>query len=82
MAPLASHCSYREDDGLYLESDTDEQLLIHVPFNSACKLAGLVVKSTKSPDQVGAAAGGPVFGLSVKQVGCLCSKLSGAVHGG
>ena len=24
---------YREDDGLYLESDTDEQLLIHIPFN-------------------------------------------------
>ncbi|KAI7836452.1 hypothetical protein COHA_009669 [Chlorella ohadii] len=42
---------YREDDGLFLESDTDEQLLIHVPFNSACKLSGLVVKSTKSPDQ-------------------------------
>lgn len=28
-----------------LESDTDEQLLIHVPFNTACKLSGLVVKS-------------------------------------
>ena len=37
-----------------LESDTDEQLLIHVPFSSACKLAGLVIKSTASPDQVGA----------------------------
>ena len=24
---------YREDEGLYLESDTDEQLLIHIPFN-------------------------------------------------
>ena len=24
---------YREDDGLLLESDTDEQLLIHIPFN-------------------------------------------------
>ncbi|KAL4420910.1 hypothetical protein ABPG77_001251 [Micractinium sp. CCAP 211/92] len=42
---------YREDDGLYLESDTDEQLLIHIPFNTACKLSGLVVKSTKSADQ-------------------------------
>jgi hypothetical protein len=43
---------YREDDGLYLESDTDEQLLIHIPFNTACKLSGLVIKSTKSADQV------------------------------
>ena len=43
---------YREDDGLYLESDTDEQLLIHIPFNTACKLQGLVIKSTKAPEQV------------------------------
>ena len=88
---------YREDDGLYLESDTDEQvcacassaasrwrlalladgrlrrspsllstaadlaaalpppfcqLLIHIPFNTACKLSGLVIKSTKE-GQVG-----------------------------
>lgn len=25
---------YREDDGLYLESDTDEQLLLHIPFQT------------------------------------------------
>ena len=43
---------YREDDGLYLESDTDEQLLIHIPFNTACKLQGLVIKSSKAPEQV------------------------------
>ncbi len=24
---------HRDDQGLYLESDTDEQLLIHIPFN-------------------------------------------------
>ena len=24
---------YRDDQGIYLESDTDEQLLIHIPFN-------------------------------------------------
>lgn len=23
---------YRDDDGLFLESDTDEELLIHIPF--------------------------------------------------
>lgn len=23
---------YRDDDGLYLESDTDEQLLMHITF--------------------------------------------------
>jgi hypothetical protein len=56
-AALNQHSSfseqgYREDDGLYLESDTDEQLLIHIPFNTACKLQGLVIKSTKAPEQV------------------------------
>ncbi|KAL4854274.1 PITH domain-containing protein [Chlorella vulgaris] len=38
---------YREDDGLFLESDTDEQLLIHIPFNTACKLSGLAPKKVK-----------------------------------
>lgn len=37
---------YRDDDGVYLESDADEQLLIHIPFNQAVKLQGLVVKSS------------------------------------
>ncbi|EFN56865.1 hypothetical protein CHLNCDRAFT_144492 [Chlorella variabilis] len=37
----------REDDGLYLESDTDEQLLIHIPFNTACKLSGFAPKRVK-----------------------------------
>ena len=90
---------YREDDGLLLESDTDEQLvralgvvgrwvgawvggglsvtgahppftlppppppplqLIHIPFNSACKLSGLVIKSSGTEGQVrrGAGCGG------------------------
>ncbi|KAK9789218.1 hypothetical protein WJX73_010513 [Symbiochloris irregularis] len=36
---------YREDDGLFLESDTDDQLLIHVAFAQAVKLQGIVIKS-------------------------------------
>ncbi len=37
---------YREDDGLVLESDTDEQLLIHLTFNQSVKLNGLIIKSS------------------------------------
>ena len=28
---------YRDDQGLYLESDTDEQLLMHIPFNQGTR---------------------------------------------
>ncbi|KAJ7524041.1 hypothetical protein O6H91_18G074400 [Diphasiastrum complanatum] len=35
---------YREDDGLHLESDADEQLLLYIPFNQVVKLHSLVVK--------------------------------------
>mmetsp|Transcript_8990 Transcript_8990/g.25838 ORF Transcript_8990/g.25838 Transcript_8990/m.25838 type:complete len:173 (+) Transcript_8990:281-799(+) len=38
---------HRDDDSLFLESDTDEQLLIFVPFNQNVKLGELVLKSTE-----------------------------------
>ncbi|XP_077245378.1 PITH domain protein (DUF1000) isoform X2 [Tasmannia lanceolata] len=33
---------YREDEGLYLESDADEQLLIYIPFQQVIKLHSVV----------------------------------------
>ncbi|KAK9848842.1 hypothetical protein WJX84_010986 [Apatococcus fuscideae] len=42
---------YREDDGLYLESDTDEQLLLHITFQQAVKLNSLLIKSSGTGDQ-------------------------------
>lgn len=36
---------YREDDGLFLESDTDEQLLVHIPFNQAVRLSAIAIRS-------------------------------------
>jgi hypothetical protein len=35
---------YREDDGLFLESDTDEQLLVNIRFNQSVKLSALTIK--------------------------------------
>jgi PITH domain len=34
---------YREDEGLYLESDADEQILLHVHFTSAIKLSAITI---------------------------------------
>ncbi|MCE5166170.1 hypothetical protein HAX54_015293, partial [Datura stramonium] len=35
---------YREDEGLNLVSDADEQLLIYIPFNQVIKLHSIVIK--------------------------------------
>ncbi|XP_015875408.2 PITH domain-containing protein At3g04780 [Ziziphus jujuba] len=35
---------YREDDGLNLESDADEQLLIYLPFTQVIKLHSIAIK--------------------------------------
>ncbi|OAY79514.1 PITH domain-containing protein At3g04780 [Ananas comosus] len=35
---------YREDDGLHLESEADEQLLIYIPFTQVIKLHSVVIK--------------------------------------
>lgn len=43
---------YREDDELVLESDTDDQLLIHIPFNqSSVKLSSIIIKNSSKPAQ-------------------------------
>ncbi|XP_030442208.1 PITH domain-containing protein At3g04780 isoform X1 [Syzygium oleosum] len=45
--PNALKQGYREDDGLLLESDADEQLLIYIPFTQVVKLYALVVKASE-----------------------------------
>ncbi|KAG2694088.1 hypothetical protein I3843_08G120100 [Carya illinoinensis] len=42
--PNALKQGYREDDGLNLESDADEQLLIYIPFTQVIKLHSLLIK--------------------------------------
>ncbi|KAA8544933.1 hypothetical protein F0562_019672 [Nyssa sinensis] len=42
--PNALKQGYREDEGLNLESDADEQLLIYIPFNQVIKLHSIVIK--------------------------------------
>ncbi|XP_047946559.1 PITH domain-containing protein At3g04780-like [Salvia hispanica] len=41
--PNALKQGYREDEGLHLESDADEQLLIYVPFNQVVKIHSIVI---------------------------------------
>ncbi|KAI3784426.1 hypothetical protein L1987_43525 [Smallanthus sonchifolius] len=42
--PNALKQGYREDEGLILESDADEQLLIYIPFTQMIKLHSVVIK--------------------------------------
>ncbi|WIA08970.1 hypothetical protein OEZ86_011558 [Tetradesmus obliquus] len=35
---------YREDDGLFLESDTDEQLLLNIHFNQKVRIHSITIK--------------------------------------
>ncbi|XP_042028756.1 PITH domain-containing protein At3g04780 [Salvia splendens] len=42
--PNALKQGYREDEGLNLESDADEQLLIYIPFNQVVKIHSVVIK--------------------------------------
>ncbi|KAF8072868.1 PITH domain-containing protein [Scenedesmus sp. PABB004] len=38
---------YREDDGLYLESDTDEQLLLNIHFNQKVRIHSITITGPK-----------------------------------
>jgi PITH domain len=40
---LSSAQGYREDKGLFLESDADEQILLHIHFTSAIKLSAITI---------------------------------------
>ena len=42
--PNAIKQGYREDDGLHLESDADEQILIYIPFTQVIKLHSIAIK--------------------------------------
>ncbi|GFR46748.1 hypothetical protein Agub_g8373 [Astrephomene gubernaculifera] len=65
---------YREQDGLYLESDTDEQLLLNIRFHQRVKLQGIVIKATdeaKAPKTVKLYTNRPHMGFSdVSSVPC------------
>ncbi|CAJ2628553.1 PITH domain-containing protein At3g04780 [Trifolium pratense] len=42
--PNAIKQGYREDEGLHLESDADEQLLLYIPFTQVIKLYSIAFK--------------------------------------
>ena len=43
---------YRDDEGLCLESDADEQLLIYIPFTQVVKLHTMVVLGPEDGGEV------------------------------
>ncbi|XP_038982029.1 PITH domain-containing protein At3g04780 isoform X3 [Phoenix dactylifera] len=43
---------YRDDVGLHLESDADEQLLIYIPFTQVIKLHSVVIKGPEEEDNL------------------------------
>ncbi|KAG1676058.1 hypothetical protein FOA52_014923 [Chlamydomonas sp. UWO 241] len=58
---------YREDDGLYLESDADEQLLVNIPFQQKSKLSSLLITGPSDgtgPKRVKLYVNLPSFGFS------------------
>ncbi|PNH10353.1 hypothetical protein TSOC_002935 [Tetrabaena socialis] len=58
---------YREQDELYLESDTDEQLLLNIRFNQRVKLQSIVIKAIdadKAPKSVKLYSNRPHMGFS------------------
>lgn len=57
----------RDDDGLYLESDTDEQLLIHIPFRQCVKLHSICILGPddgRAPLRVKLFINNPTIGFS------------------
>ena len=54
-AALALKQGYREQDELFLESDTDEQLLLNIRFHQRVRLHSIVIKAiedAKAPKTV------------------------------
>ncbi|GLI62682.1 hypothetical protein VaNZ11_005358 [Volvox africanus] len=66
-AALALKQGYREQDELYLESDTDEQLLLNIRFTNRVRLQSIVIKATdeaKAPKRVKLYTNRPSLGFS------------------
>eukprot|EP00238_Polyblepharides_amylifera_P002061 CAMPEP_0196586012 /NCGR_PEP_ID=MMETSP1081-20130531/52852_1 /TAXON_ID=36882 /ORGANISM="Pyramimonas amylifera, Strain CCMP720" /LENGTH=169 /DNA_ID=CAMNT_0041907745 /DNA_START=50 /DNA_END=559 /DNA_ORIENTATION=- len=58
---------YREDAGLHLESDTDEQILLNIPFLQVVKLHSMVIQGLdpeKAPKVVKMFSNRPSLGFS------------------
>lgn len=49
VAALALKQGYREQDELFLESDTDEQLLLNIRFHQRVRLHSIAIKAIDEP---------------------------------